>query len=152
MQDLGAEVIKIEDPATKGDVSRHVPSPRKKGEDNVYFEVAFYSVGVCNWKLRSRVSALHSARFPGCRVLRLRHLQTTGTVIQSQQEVYKLGPGESRGKESVSGTGQESGRCLLEFARGCAGQVGDRLQLLEGRESGHRLVRLSHFGPEIGFA
>jgi crotonobetainyl-CoA:carnitine CoA-transferase CaiB-like acyl-CoA transferase len=35
--DLGAEVIKIEDPASGGDVSRYVP-PFQEGEDSLYFE------------------------------------------------------------------------------------------------------------------
>jgi len=35
--DLGAEIIKIEDPATKGDVSRHVP-PYRIENDSLYFQ------------------------------------------------------------------------------------------------------------------
>jgi crotonobetainyl-CoA:carnitine CoA-transferase CaiB-like acyl-CoA transferase len=37
LADLGAEVIKIEDPAAKGDVGRYIP-PFQKGEDNLFFE------------------------------------------------------------------------------------------------------------------
>jgi crotonobetainyl-CoA:carnitine CoA-transferase CaiB-like acyl-CoA transferase len=37
LADLGAEVIKIEDPATAGDVSRYVP-PFQAGEDSLFFE------------------------------------------------------------------------------------------------------------------
>jgi crotonobetainyl-CoA:carnitine CoA-transferase CaiB-like acyl-CoA transferase len=37
LADLGAEVIKIEDPAEGGDVSRYVP-PYQEGEDSLYFE------------------------------------------------------------------------------------------------------------------
>ena len=37
LADLGAEVIKIEDPATKGDVSRHVP-PYRIENDSLYFQ------------------------------------------------------------------------------------------------------------------
>jgi crotonobetainyl-CoA:carnitine CoA-transferase CaiB-like acyl-CoA transferase len=37
LADLGAEVIKIEDPAVSGDVSRYVP-PGQKGTDSLYFE------------------------------------------------------------------------------------------------------------------
>jgi crotonobetainyl-CoA:carnitine CoA-transferase CaiB-like acyl-CoA transferase len=35
--DLGAEVIKVEDPSSAGDVSRYVP-PFQEGEDSLYFE------------------------------------------------------------------------------------------------------------------
>ncbi|MDQ1749436.1 MAG: hypothetical protein QOE71_492 [Pseudonocardiales bacterium] len=38
LADLGAEVIKIEDPATGGDVGRYVP-PYQEGEDSLFFEV-----------------------------------------------------------------------------------------------------------------
>jgi crotonobetainyl-CoA:carnitine CoA-transferase CaiB-like acyl-CoA transferase len=37
LADLGAEVIKIEDPATRGDVGRYVP-PFQEGEDSLFFE------------------------------------------------------------------------------------------------------------------
>jgi crotonobetainyl-CoA:carnitine CoA-transferase CaiB-like acyl-CoA transferase len=37
LADLGAEVIKIEDPATGGDVGRYVP-PHQSGEDSLFFE------------------------------------------------------------------------------------------------------------------
>jgi crotonobetainyl-CoA:carnitine CoA-transferase CaiB-like acyl-CoA transferase len=37
LADLGAEVIKIEDPGSKGDVSRYVP-PFQDGEDSLFFE------------------------------------------------------------------------------------------------------------------
>src|SRR5207247_1028129 len=37
LADLGAEVIKIEDPASRGDVSRYVP-PFAEGEDSLFFE------------------------------------------------------------------------------------------------------------------
>lgn len=37
LADLGAEVIKIEDPASGGDVSRYVP-PLAEGEDSIFFE------------------------------------------------------------------------------------------------------------------
>jgi crotonobetainyl-CoA:carnitine CoA-transferase CaiB-like acyl-CoA transferase len=37
LADLGAEVIKIEDPASKGDVGRYVP-PFQEGEDSLFFE------------------------------------------------------------------------------------------------------------------
>ena len=37
LADLGAEVIKIEDPGTKGDVSRHVP-PHRIENDSLYFQ------------------------------------------------------------------------------------------------------------------
>jgi crotonobetainyl-CoA:carnitine CoA-transferase CaiB-like acyl-CoA transferase len=37
LADLGAEVIKIEDPASAGDVSRYVP-PFQEGEDSLFFE------------------------------------------------------------------------------------------------------------------
>jgi crotonobetainyl-CoA:carnitine CoA-transferase CaiB-like acyl-CoA transferase len=37
LADLGAEVIKIEDPASKGDVARYVP-PFQEGEDALFFE------------------------------------------------------------------------------------------------------------------
>jgi crotonobetainyl-CoA:carnitine CoA-transferase CaiB-like acyl-CoA transferase len=37
LADLGAEVIKLEDPATRGDVARYVP-PYSDGEDSLYFE------------------------------------------------------------------------------------------------------------------
>jgi crotonobetainyl-CoA:carnitine CoA-transferase CaiB-like acyl-CoA transferase len=37
LADLGAEVIKIEDPATGGDVGRYVP-PYQDGEDSLFFE------------------------------------------------------------------------------------------------------------------
>src|ERR671929_49597 len=37
LADLGAEVIKIEDPASAGDVGRYVP-PFQKGEDSLFFE------------------------------------------------------------------------------------------------------------------
>jgi crotonobetainyl-CoA:carnitine CoA-transferase CaiB-like acyl-CoA transferase len=37
LSDLGAEVIKIEDPASNGDVGRYVP-PFAQGEDSVFFE------------------------------------------------------------------------------------------------------------------
>jgi len=37
LADLGAEVIKIEDPASGGDVGRHVP-PYQEGEDSLFFE------------------------------------------------------------------------------------------------------------------
>ncbi|MGH8961628.1 MAG: CaiB/BaiF CoA transferase family protein [Jatrophihabitantaceae bacterium] len=38
LADLGAEVIKIEDPAVRGDVGRYVP-PYADGEDSLFFEV-----------------------------------------------------------------------------------------------------------------
>jgi crotonobetainyl-CoA:carnitine CoA-transferase CaiB-like acyl-CoA transferase len=37
LADLGAEVIKIEDPESGGDVSRYIP-PYQEGEDSLYFE------------------------------------------------------------------------------------------------------------------
>src|SRR3954452_9424854 len=37
LSDLGAEVIKIEDPASGGDVGRTVP-PFREGEDSLFFE------------------------------------------------------------------------------------------------------------------
>jgi crotonobetainyl-CoA:carnitine CoA-transferase CaiB-like acyl-CoA transferase len=37
LADLGAEVVKIEDPASGGDVSRYVP-PFQEGEDSLFFE------------------------------------------------------------------------------------------------------------------
>src|SRR5687767_11256505 len=37
LADLGADVIKVEDPAAGGDVGRYVP-PFQTGEDSVYFE------------------------------------------------------------------------------------------------------------------
>jgi crotonobetainyl-CoA:carnitine CoA-transferase CaiB-like acyl-CoA transferase len=37
LSDLGAEVIKIEDPASRGDIGRFVP-PYQEGEDSVFFE------------------------------------------------------------------------------------------------------------------
>ena len=37
LADLGAEVIKIEDPASNGDVGRYVP-PYEEGEDSLFFE------------------------------------------------------------------------------------------------------------------
>ena len=37
LADLGAEVIKIEDPAVRGDVSRYIP-PVQDGSDSLYFE------------------------------------------------------------------------------------------------------------------
>jgi crotonobetainyl-CoA:carnitine CoA-transferase CaiB-like acyl-CoA transferase len=37
LADLGADVIKVEDPRTLGDVSRYVP-PFQEGEDSLYFE------------------------------------------------------------------------------------------------------------------
>ena len=37
LADLGAEVIKIEDPASHGDVGRYVP-PFAEGEDSLFFE------------------------------------------------------------------------------------------------------------------
>src|SRR5919109_4004186 len=37
LADLGAEVIKIEDPASGGDVGRYVP-PYGEGEDSLFFE------------------------------------------------------------------------------------------------------------------
>jgi len=37
LADLGAEVIKIEDPASRGDVGRYVP-PFQEGEDSIFFE------------------------------------------------------------------------------------------------------------------
>src|SRR6478752_3463026 len=37
LADLGAEVIKIEDPASGGDVGRYVP-PFQDGEDSLFFE------------------------------------------------------------------------------------------------------------------
>src|SRR6187431_3068683 len=37
LADLGAEVVKIEDPASRGDVGRYVP-PFQEGEDSLFFE------------------------------------------------------------------------------------------------------------------
>src|SRR6266850_6237120 len=37
LADLGADVIKIEDPASAGDVGRYVP-PFQEGEDSLFFE------------------------------------------------------------------------------------------------------------------
>ena len=38
LADLGAEVIKIEEPSARGDVGRYVP-PYAQGEDSLFFEV-----------------------------------------------------------------------------------------------------------------
>ena len=38
LADLGAEVIKIEDPSVGGDVGRYVP-PYAEGEDSLFFEI-----------------------------------------------------------------------------------------------------------------
>jgi crotonobetainyl-CoA:carnitine CoA-transferase CaiB-like acyl-CoA transferase len=38
LADLGADVIKIEDPASGGDIGRYVP-PHQEGEDSLFFEV-----------------------------------------------------------------------------------------------------------------
>jgi len=48
LADLGADVIKIEDPGSGGDVGRYVP-PQQAGEDSVYFEsftTPMISIGV----------------------------------------------------------------------------------------------------------
>ena len=37
LADLGAEIVKIEDPASRGDVGRYVP-PFQEGEDSLFFE------------------------------------------------------------------------------------------------------------------
>ncbi|MDX6234564.1 MAG: hypothetical protein QOH68_3672, partial [Nocardioidaceae bacterium] len=37
LADLGADVIKIEDPRTAGDIGRYVP-PHQEGEDSLFFE------------------------------------------------------------------------------------------------------------------
>src|SRR5579859_6130133 len=37
LADLGAEILKIEDPRTGGDVGRYVP-PYQQGEDSLFFE------------------------------------------------------------------------------------------------------------------
>src|SRR2546427_79862 len=37
LADLGAEIIKIEDPRTGGDIGRYVP-PFQEGEDSLFFE------------------------------------------------------------------------------------------------------------------
>src|SRR3954453_9784390 len=37
LADLGAEVIKLEDPASRGDVGRYVP-PFQEGESSLFFE------------------------------------------------------------------------------------------------------------------
>src|SRR4026208_1514689 len=37
LADLGAEIIKIEDPGNAGDVGRYVP-PYQEGEDSLFFE------------------------------------------------------------------------------------------------------------------
>ncbi len=37
LADLGAEVIKIEDPGSGGDVSRYIP-PGQQGTDSLFFE------------------------------------------------------------------------------------------------------------------
>src|SRR5918996_603650 len=37
LADLGADVIKLEDPASRGDVGRYVP-PFQEGEDSLFFE------------------------------------------------------------------------------------------------------------------
>jgi crotonobetainyl-CoA:carnitine CoA-transferase CaiB-like acyl-CoA transferase len=37
LADLGAEVIKVEDPVSRGDVGRYVP-PYAEGEDSLFFE------------------------------------------------------------------------------------------------------------------
>ena len=37
LADLGAEIVKLEDPASAGDVGRYVP-PFQEGEDSLFFE------------------------------------------------------------------------------------------------------------------
>src|ERR671919_662200 len=37
LADLGADVIKIEDPESRGDIGRYVP-PYQEGEDSLFFE------------------------------------------------------------------------------------------------------------------
>ena len=54
LADLGAEVIKIEDPASGGDVGRYVP-PYREGEDSLYFET--FNRGKRSVSLDLRVAA-----------------------------------------------------------------------------------------------
>ena len=54
LADLGAEVIKIEDPASGGDVGRYVP-PFQQGEDSLFFET--FNRGKLSLSLDLRVEA-----------------------------------------------------------------------------------------------
>jgi crotonobetainyl-CoA:carnitine CoA-transferase CaiB-like acyl-CoA transferase len=54
LADLGAEVIKIEDPASGGDVGRYVP-PYQEGEDSLFFET--FNRGKLSLSLDLRVPA-----------------------------------------------------------------------------------------------
>ena len=54
LADLGAEVIKIEDPASGGDVGRYVP-PYQEGEDSLFFET--FNRGKLSLSLDLRVEA-----------------------------------------------------------------------------------------------
>jgi crotonobetainyl-CoA:carnitine CoA-transferase CaiB-like acyl-CoA transferase len=54
LADLGATVIKIEDPGSRGDVGRYVP-PYSKGEDSLFFET--FNGGKCSLSLDLRAPA-----------------------------------------------------------------------------------------------
>ena len=60
LADLGADVIKIEDPRSRGDVGRYVP-PYQEGEDSLFFET------FCHNKRSVSLDLTHPGRAPSSR-------------------------------------------------------------------------------------
>ena len=72
LADLGAEVIKIEDPSAQGDVGRHIP-PGQVGTDSLYFETFN----------RGKRSLLLDIKNPGGRAVFERLIQSADAVFNN---------------------------------------------------------------------
>ncbi len=121
LADLGAEVIKIEDPTVGGDVGRYVP-PFQEGEDSLFFETFN----------RGKKSVSLDLRHPGSRAV-LHDLVSVSDAVYSNlrgDQPRKLGP-DVRPAQG----GQPRDRLLLALRLrddGAAGRRG-RLRLHDAR-------------------
>ena len=103
LADLGADVIKIEDPRSRGDVGRYVP-PYQEGEDSLFFETFCHNKRSVSLDLRASRGAARSSR----------------TLVRSADAVYS----------NLRGDGPAKLRITLRRPR--ERQAGDRLLLALG--------------------